>query len=107
MSREEHVLMQILDEYTEVAFADLVAASGFERDLLVELIDYGVFQPRGQREENWRFPSHALALARRAARLRSSFELDIPALALALELLDRMEALEQRVRELECQLLRP
>lgn len=106
MSREE-LLIQILDEYTEVAFADLLAASGFERDALIELIEYGVFQPRGQREENWRFPSDALVLARRAARLRSCFELDTPALALTLELLDRMEELERRVRELECQLIRP
>jgi chaperone modulatory protein CbpM len=103
---EHYELLQILDEHTEVAFAELLSASGFERDELVELIECGVLQPRGESESQWRFPSRALAVTRRASRLRSEFDLDPHAVALALGLLDRIEDLQRRVRELECQLLR-
>ncbi len=43
----------------------------------------------------------ALMLARTAFRLRRDFDLDPPALALVLSLLERMRALQARVRELE------
>jgi chaperone modulatory protein CbpM len=103
---EHYELLQILDEHTEVAFAELLRISGFERDQLLELIECGVLEPRGERESEWRFPSQALAVTRRASRLRSEFELDSHAVALALGLLDRIDDLQRRVHELECQLLR-
>jgi chaperone modulatory protein CbpM len=106
MTDREELLMQFLDERGEVAFAELIDACGIEGDVLRELVAHGVFEPSGNVEQDWRFPSRALSLARRAARLRSGFELDPPALALVLDLLERMEDMQRRVRELECQLLR-
>ncbi|OGA24147.1 MAG: hypothetical protein A3I01_14835 [Betaproteobacteria bacterium RIFCSPLOWO2_02_FULL_65_24] len=106
MTQDEDILMQILDEHGQVALDDLLAVSGLEREVLIELVEYGVFEPLGEGELNWRFPSRSLTLVRRAARLRAGFELDTPALALAMELLERMDELQRRVHELECQLLR-
>jgi chaperone modulatory protein CbpM len=106
MTEREELLMQILDENGEVAFAELVQACGFDREVMRELIDYGVFEPRGDAESEWRFAPRALTLARRAARLRTGFELDTHALVLVLDLLERMEDMQRRVRELECQLLK-
>lgn len=105
MTQRDDLLTQILDEHGDIAFAELLGACGFEREVLIELIGYGVFEPRGEGEDDWRFPSRSLALARRAARLRSGFELDTNALALVLGLLERMEELQRRLGELECQLL--
>ena len=106
---DEELLMQILDEHSEVAFAEVVRAFDSRREELLELIRCGTFEPRrlqGDDESAWRFPSEALSVARRAARLRDGFELDAPALSLALGLLERIEELQRRVRELECQLPR-
>ncbi len=106
MSNDEVLLLEVLDEETEVAFTELLSASRFSREELIELIDQGALQPRGENESSWRFPSGALYTVRSAARLRAAFELDTPALVLALGLLERIDDLERRVRELECQLLR-
>ena len=106
---DEQLLMQILDEHGEVAFAELVRAFDSRREDLLELIQCGALEPRrvpGEDESAWRFPSGALSVARRDARLRQGFELDAPALSLALGLLERIEELQRRVRELECQLPR-
>jgi chaperone modulatory protein CbpM len=106
MSEPDPVLIQILDEQGEVAFAELLGACGFEREVLIELIDYGVFEPRGEGEAQWLFPRRSLALARRAARLHRGLDLDAHALALVLDLLERMDEMQRRMRELECQLPR-
>jgi hypothetical protein len=104
--RESGLLMQILDEQSEVRFAELLSASGFERAELMELIECGVLEPRGGTEPEWRFASHSVTIARRAARLRSGLELDSHALAVVLSLLERIEALEREIREVRCQMLR-
>ena len=103
---EEILLLQLLDEHAEVEFSELLSVSRFSREELIELIDQGALQPSGENESNWRFPSGALYTLRSAARLRAAFDLDMPALGLALGLLERIDELERQVRELECQLLR-
>ena len=106
MTHDEILFLELLDERSELAFAELVSASRFSREELIELIDLGALQPSGFDEPSWRFSSGALATLHAAERLRSAFELDVPALAVALGLLERIEELQHRVRELECQLLR-
>jgi chaperone modulatory protein CbpM len=98
-------LLQILDAETSVALEELARASGLAREEIVELVEYGVFQPRGA-PAAWTFASHTIVVARRAARLRSDFGLNASGLALALAYLERIEALERRIRELECGLPR-
>lgn len=98
-------LFQLLDEEARVAFDELLAASGLAREELIELVEFGVFEPRGAEAGSWRFTSGTVVLARRAARLREDFGLNPAGMALALTYLERIEALERRIRELECQML--
>ena len=105
MSDEEVLLLEIVDEGAGIAFGELIAASRLTREELIDLVELGALHPSGETEASWRFPPAALATARSAARLRSAFELETPALVLALGLLERIDELQHRVRELECQLL--
>jgi len=97
--------LQFLDDETMVALEELLEVSGLMREELFELVEFGVLQPAessGQRL----FAARCIVQARRAARLRDDFGLNAPGMALALAYLERIEALEHRLRELECQLLR-
>jgi chaperone modulatory protein CbpM len=102
----DDAVLQLLDDATEVALEELLAASGLARAELFELVEFGAFDPRGAEESSLRFSSRSIDLARRAVRLRDDFGLNPAGMALALAYLDRIEALEARLRELECQLLR-
>lgn len=98
-------LLQMLDAETEIALEELLRASGLAHEEVVELVEHGVFEPVGP-GPGWRFASRTIVLARRAARLRDDFGVNAAGLALALTYLERIEALERRIRELECALLR-
>jgi chaperone modulatory protein CbpM len=98
--------LQFLDDVTEIAFDELLEASGLARDELLELVEFGVFHPRGPAGEAWRFSARAIVLGRQAARLRDDFDLNPSGIALALAYIERIEELERRLRELECILLR-
>jgi chaperone modulatory protein CbpM len=87
-----------------VSLEELLLASGLTREEAETLLDFGVLEPT--RPAPLLFPARALLRARTAARLRAHFELNAPGMALAIDLLERMEALEARIRQLECQLLR-
>jgi chaperone modulatory protein CbpM len=102
----DDAVLQFLDEGIEIALEELLATSGLARTELFELVELGVFDPRGTEQAAWRFSSRTVHSARRAARLRDDFGLNPAGMALALAYLDRIEALEARLRELECQLLR-
>ncbi|MEP6739066.1 MAG: chaperone modulator CbpM [Caldimonas sp.] len=57
----------------------------------------GVLQPIGESRAEWRFGGEVLARMRVATHLTRDLELNAPGVALALELLDRIAALEARL----------
>lgn len=93
-----------LHEIFSVTLADLTRASGLSVTEVRELVELGAFEPQTQTGE-WLFASHCIELARAAQRLQTDFELPLAGVALALTYLERIRELENRVRELECQLL--
>ena len=97
--------LYFLDDDTFIALEELTQASGLEERQIVELVEFGVFEPRRHANELL-FSARCIIKARQAARLQRDFDLDSNGLALALTYLDRIEILEQQLRTLECQLLR-
>jgi|SRR5215468_10162670 len=100
----------LLTEQVEVALEELVQASGLMPQEIVELVEYGVFQPvHGSAEaasmSTWRFSARTITLGRRARRLKADFDLNASGLALALTYLERIEELEAELERLRCQML--
>jgi chaperone modulatory protein CbpM len=87
-----------------VTLSELAELCDLPQSLLEELIGAGAIVPLENVSAEHRFGAQALATARTARRLRSDFDLDSPALLLALSLLDRVHELEQQVRALRARL---
>jgi chaperone modulatory protein CbpM len=61
-------------------------------------VSEGVLQPSGTSREQWRFSGRALSRMRVAMRLTRDLEVNSSGVALALDLLDEIEALEAELR---------
>jgi chaperone modulatory protein CbpM len=95
----------LLSEQFEIELDELSGATGLSVEEIVELVEYGVFEPVGGARMAWRFSSRTITLGRRASRLRADFDLDPPATALVVTLLERIEELEAQINRLRCELL--
>ena len=98
--------LQFLDDSTRLHLAEMLELTGFNREELQALVEYGALEPEGVRADAWTFPARTALIARRAYRLHAEFGLDTKATSLVLGLMERMDEMERRLRELECQLLR-
>lgn len=83
-----------------VELEELIDSSGLGQEEVLELVELGALECDGGGSRLC-FVSHTVIQARRAARLRDTFGLNAPGMALALTYLARIERLERRLRELE------
>jgi len=96
--------ISLLEEGQALTLAELARISGLESSEVLELVEFGVLETRNG--DPPRFTLSSVSLARTAGRLRRDFGANPAGIALALTYLQRIEELEARLRELECQLLR-
>ena len=98
----------LLTEHLEVALEELAQASGLSPHEIVELVEYGVFEPvsgTSAGASGWRFSARAIVMGRRASRLKADFDLSLSALSLVLTYLQRIEEMEAELARLRAQLL--
>jgi chaperone modulatory protein CbpM len=88
----------ILDEQAALTLAELSRACGARAELIIELVEEGVVAPIGREPDSWRFTGAHLRRARVALHLQSDLGVNLAGAALALQLLDEVEALRARLR---------
>jgi chaperone modulatory protein CbpM len=93
-----------LDARETVTLAELSRVCGMTEAELRELMEYGALVPIDRQQPELVFSSERVGGLRRAARLRRDFELDLFAVALLLDYLDRIDALERQIKSLEAHL---
>lgn len=87
----------VVEEDVEFSLEELSSVCAVEQRLIVELFDEGVLETRSSTEV--RFGGEALRRARLALRLQRDLGLNAPGAALAVQLLERIEDLERRLRK--------
>lgn len=91
-----------IDAEAPLSLGQLCRVLDIHADYVIEMVEVGVVEPlAGRRPSEWRFPAHALWRLRRALRLRYDLAIDPAGAALALDLLEELQALRARVRALE------
>jgi len=88
----------IVLEEEEITLADLTRTCRVRTEWVMELVDEGVIEPRQRTGPQWRFSATSIVRVEKARRLQSDLGVNLPGVALALELLDRIDALEARLR---------
>ncbi|HWK39904.1 MAG TPA: chaperone modulator CbpM [Hyphomicrobium sp.] len=88
----------IVLEEEEITLADLTRTCRVRTEWVMELVDEGVIEPRQRTGPQWRFSATSIVRVERARRLQSDLGVNLAGVALALQLLDRIDALEARLR---------
>ncbi len=87
----------ILEEQSGLTLADLCRACGARSELVVELVEEGVLTPSGEAPDGWRFTGIHLRHARVAIRLQRDLGVNPAGAALALQLMEEIAALRERL----------
>ncbi len=82
----------------ELTLAEIGRACAVHVECIVDLVDEGVLEPLGRDPQCWRFSGAHLRRATVALRLRRDLGVNLAGAALALQLLDELEALRARLR---------
>lgn len=97
--------VEILDKSSCFTLYEVCERCGVHAEFIVELVEYGIITPRKRAApKNWQFDAAALARLQRAQRLQRDLKLNLPGLAMSLELLDDIDRLQSRVDSLTRQL---
>jgi len=91
----------ILEEQTELTLADLCRACAVHAEYIIELVEEGVLVPAGDEPVCWRFTGVHMRRATVALRLQRDLGVNLAGVALALQLLDEIEALRARIGAIE------
>jgi chaperone modulatory protein CbpM len=94
----------IIDEQHALTLAELSHACAVQTGYIIELVDEGLLTPETEEEQEphlWRFTSDQMRRARVALRLQSDLGINLAGVALALQLLDEIEALQQRLNTID------
>ncbi len=99
--QEKIIKGAIIDERVELTLVDMCRVCNRHAEWIVELVNEGVLDPIGNEQEQWRFSGPSLQRAHAAMRLERDLGLNLAGIALALDLIEELEGLRQRLYRLE------
>jgi len=91
----------LLNERVELSLIELSRACSSSTEPVIELVAEGVLEPAGQDQTQWRFSGPSLLTARTALRLQQDLNINLAGVALALDLLEEIETLRERLCRFE------
>ena len=101
MSNQTILTGIIVEDTTEFTLGELSRACGKPAEWILALVEEGVLEPVGTDQARWHFRGYCLRRVRIVQRLESDLGLNLAGAALALELLEEVEALRRRIAVLE------
>ncbi|MCF8069772.1 MAG: chaperone modulator CbpM [Desulfobacterales bacterium] len=101
MTHQTVVTGIIVEETTIFSLGELSRACGKPAEWIIALVEEGVIEPVGSDRSQWKFKGHCLRRVRIVQRLVSDLGLNLAGAALALELLEEVETLRNRIAALE------
>ena len=98
--RQTHITWiegSIVEHDVHMTIVELAQATQTPEDLIMAWVSEGVLSPAGGSPQDWRFSGNSLKRAKTAARLMHDLELNLPGVALALNLLEELDQLRSQL----------
>lgn len=91
---------ELLDEGTEITLVQLCRSCAVRAETIEAMVEQGILEPSGKRGHHWCFPATSIKRIRIALQLQRDLDVNLAGAALALDLLERIEELDARLRGL-------
>lgn len=95
---------QLYETEVWLSLNELCERCGLQQALVVELVELGLVTPETVTPDRWQFQLSVVPTLHQAVRLRRELDLDWQGVAVAMDLLEQLQALRQQVNSLERQL---
>ena len=90
--------VELIDEQATFTLAELCRCFGIEAEFIEELVEQGILEPTGRQGRHWCFSASSLRRTRITLHLQRDLGVNLAGAALALDLLERIEELDARLR---------
>ena len=84
-----------------LSLSDLCRFCQADEAWVIELVEYGVLEPRGSTVAHWHFAGNNIARAKKARRLTRDLGVNVAGIALVLELLEERDAAMRKLAQYE------
>ncbi|MDX1458943.1 MAG: chaperone modulator CbpM [Marinobacter sp.] len=106
MTQDDQILtVELGDTQVTYTLREICERGDVHAEYVIELVSYGVINPMNEGEaREWQFDVRSLVRLQKAQRLQRDLKLNLPGLAMSLELLDDVQELRREVDRLSRQL---
>lgn len=87
----------VLDQQVEFSLSEICHICNCHAEWVIELVAEGILDPIGDDQTQWRFSGSGLRKAHTAMRLERDLGLNLEGVALALDLMEQIEELKERL----------
>jgi len=96
----------IVDETTVYSVQEVSYTCDIDIAIIKEMVAQGIIEPKQQTSNDWQFDPHAIRRLKIALRLQKDLGVNLPGVALALDLMNELQELRHKLGLLERQLLK-
>ncbi|MBW7470925.1 chaperone modulator CbpM [Marinobacter sp. M216] len=109
MSRNNETLtVEIVEPQATFTLREICERGDCHAELVLKMVSYGIIEPVGaltqEQDRQWEFDLAALLRLQKAMRLQRDLKMNLPGLAMSLELLDEVETMRREIGRLRQQL---
>lgn len=101
MKQADNDIIEILDENFEMSMGELCQSCTVKAETIIEMVEEGLIEPlhevRHKPTVQWRFGGPSLRRVNVAIRLQRDLRVNLAGASLAIELLEEIERLKQRL----------
>lgn len=104
--RDRILSVELVEPTATFTLREICERGDCHAEFVIKLVNYGVIAPVEESPEarQWQFDLDALARLRKAQRLQRDLKMNLPGLAMSLELLDEVQEMRREVDRLNRQL---
>jgi chaperone modulatory protein CbpM len=99
--QQTSVSAEIVNETTTCSVEELCRACGADANWIAMIVEHGVIEPISGDQTTWKFTTISAVRAAKARRLERDLDLNVPGIAVVLDLLDEIERLKARLKIVE------